>query len=350
MENPYRAVFPVVLLFSCICLAAQEPVSGENSDSGPAVFPIHRLWLSSEKNALSWQPDWPLDVPPDSFDPVTKGRARRVTVTITAAADEPDDTNATNGTEGTGGREGGINRGVNGAENGLEEPVPESTPSAEYTVRLSPDDRLVEFPFLLGGVFHQVSARYDRRGVVKAMTLGLSPEEPVEITFLQTDEGRPITARIKAGGSYYFASFRWLADTCIEMWTDENGVPLEVLHDERTFHYDSMQNITYINDGTDEVSARYNDKGARYWTKAEGAFSFQRDETGLIVRLTGVQKIGKNDDENGNENDDEAPVNYSYEYTFDRNGNWTERREIRWSEMNGYLVPSPGTVVNRIIE
>jgi hypothetical protein len=349
MGNCYRAVFAAVLLFFGICLAAQEPVpaNGENVDDGPPVFPIHRLWLGAEKNALRWRPDWPFDMPPDSFDPVTKGRARRVTVTV-IAADEPNDTDGAESRIG----EGRVNEaevGIAGesAKPSLEEPVP----TAEYTVRLSPDDRLVEFPFLLDGVFYQASARYDRRGIIETMTLGFSSGEPVEIAFLQTDEGRPVTARIKAGESYYFASFRWLAGTCIEMWTDANGVPLQVLHDERIPHYDydSMRNITAINDGTSEVSAQYTDKGVRYWTTATGVFSFQRDETGLVVRLTGVQKTGN---ENGGEAGEtgEMPVNYSYEYTFDRNGNWTERREIRWSELNGYLVPSPGTVASRLIE
>jgi hypothetical protein len=43
-------------------------------------------------------------------------------------------------------------------------------------------------------------------------------------------------------------------------------------------------------------------------------------------------------------------VNYSYEYTFDRNGNWVERREIRWTPLHGFLAPSAGDVVTRVID
>jgi hypothetical protein len=326
MGNRYRAIFTAVLLFCGVALIAQESADGNDA---PFFFPIHRLWQDAQGGAVRWKPDWPFAIPPDSFDPAANGDARRVTITVTAARDKPPETEDT--------------------EN-ADAPSAECT-ATEYTARLDSDGRLVEFPFLLNGVFHQASARYDRRGAVETMTLAVSPEEPIEIVFLQidghTDEYRPVLARIKIGGAYYFASFRWEAGTCVELWTDETGIPLEIFRDNRIFHHDSMLNTTFISDVVSAVSARYNGSGVRYWTTGEKELAFQRDETGLIVRLTGGQK---NVSDAGDVSVREPPVNYSYEYQFDQNGNWTERHEIRWFEIKDYLAPSSGTLVTRLID
>jgi hypothetical protein len=331
MGNRYRAVVVVGLLFLGMNLAAQEPVDGESPDVAP-FFPINRLWRDAL--GIRWQPDWPLAIPPDSFDPVAKGTARRVTITVAAVRDEsPDTQNDT--------------AGENNPENAalpIDPGAESSVPVIKYTMRLDSDGRLVEFPFLLSGRFYQAFVEYNRQGTIETMVVAVSPAELTEITFLQTDEGRPVTARIKTGDAYFFASFRWTGDACVELWTDETGLPLEIFRDERIFHYDSMQNITFIYDGTSEVSAFYNANGVRYWATAGKELSFQRDETGLIVRATGAPK-------NAPENViHEPPVSYSYEYQFDQSGNWTERREIRWLEIKGYLAPTAGTLVTRLID
>jgi hypothetical protein len=332
----YCAIFSVILLFFSIALVAQDTVDADGGNTS-FFFPIHRLWQAAQGGAIRWQPDWPLAIPPDSFDPAANSNARRVIVTVAAVSDGPSE--AENAT------------GANSELSALSvdsEPTESAPLSVEYTLRLDTDGRFMEFPFLLNGSFYQASVLYDRRGAVETMTLAVSPEESIEITILQideqTDKNRPLTARIRTGGIYYFASFRWTAGACVELWTDETGLPLEIFTDERIFHYDSMRNTTLINDGMSEVSARYNGSGVRYWTTAGNELSFQRDETGLIIRLSGVQKTVPEDAAG------EPPVNYSYEYQFDENGNWTERREIRWLEMKGYLVPAQGTLVTRFID
>jgi hypothetical protein len=329
MGNRYRAVVAAGLLFFGMNLTAQEAANADGGEASP-FFPVHRLW--QDAHGIRWQPNWPLDIPPDSFDPVTEGTARRVTVTVAAGNGEvPDAENA--GADNT-------ERSVLPVDPGTESPAS----SVEYTARLDRDDRLAAFPFLLNGTFYQAFVEYDRQGAIETMMLAVSPEETTEITFLETDEGRPITARIKADDAYYFASFRWIGDACVELWTDETGTPLEIFRNEQIFHYDSMRNITLINDDTSEVSALYNADGVRYWTTTDRELAFQRDETGLIVRMTGGQKSAPEDAAQV------SPINYSYEYQFDQNGNWTERREIRWLEMKGYLVPSPGILVTRLID
>jgi hypothetical protein len=345
MENRYHAGFAAVLLFCGMALAAQE---FENGGDAPFFFPVHRLWQDARGEALRWQPDWPIEMPPDSFEPVATGRAQRVTVTIVAASDElPPAENVENAA---------------GPNPESSNPPPGSGPDAElaenaalpaeYTARLDSSGRFIAFPFLLNGVFYQAFARYDCRGAVEAMTLAVSPEESVEIAFLEMDEQadaqiggpitayRPVVARIKTAAAYYFVTFRWETGGCVELWTDEAGTPLEILRDERVFHYDSMRNNTSIGDSTSSVSARYNAAGVRYWTTAQNELAFQRDETGLILRLTDAKEPAP----------DGPPVNYSYDYQFDQNGDWTERREVRWVEMRGYLVPAQGTLVTRVID
>jgi hypothetical protein len=359
MGNRYIARYAAIFFLAGAAIAAgqsQNGLNGLNGNEGDEtdgrntvpVIPIHRLWEEAGKNAVRWQPDWPLAIPPDSFEPLRSGEARLVTITVETAGDD----DAGNGEGAEGSAEPGTlsppGLAAESADDGDSPDLPVSP--ALYTARLNPDGSLAEFPFLQDGVFYQVSAEYGHAGVVTALTLILSPEESIEITILRTDEGWPTAARIKTGGAYYFASFLWTGKgtdkrtgkTCVEMWMDETGVPLAVFRDERVFHFDSMGNITFIGDGTRAVSARYNDKGARYWTQDGVTRSFQRDETGLVVRLTDIQ-------EDGNETA-QPPIHYTYAYTFDQNGNWTERREIRWTALNDYLVPSKGTVVKRLID
>jgi hypothetical protein len=314
-------------------MALTAQAVADDGQAAPSVFPIHRLWEDAEKAAIRWSPDWPFEIPPDSFAPITEGRANRITVTITGVGDFVE------GGPGSVETGGSLETGEFPDEN--TERL--SAIPLEYTMRLNPDGGAAEFPFLLDGVFYQASARYNREGEIEAMTRKLSPEESVEVAVLQTDEGRPLIARIKTGGVYYFASFLWQAGGCVEMWTDAGGIPIALFRDERTFYYDSMQNITMINDGVSETSARYNGSGVRYWTMNGTVYSFQRNENGLLVRLTAYAEA-----DSGSEAEP-PPAAYSYEYAFDQNGNWTERREIRWIETDGYLAPTRGTVITRII-
>jgi hypothetical protein len=347
MANRYHAGFAAVLFFCGTALAAQEFADG---GAAPFFFPVHRLWQDARGGAVRWQPDWPLEMPPDSFEPVATGRARRVTVAVTAVLDGPPQTENAENAAGAGLESSGLSPGSGpDAERAENAALP-----AEYTARLDSDGRFTAFPFLLNGVFHQASARYGRGGMIEAMTLAVSPEESVEIVFLETVEGgdgriggaaaayRTVVARIKTAGAYYFVSFRWEAGGCVELWTDEAGTPLGILRDERVLHYDSMGNRTFMDDGASSVSARYNMAGVRYWSTAQSELFFQRDGSGLIVRLTDVQESAP----------DAAvpPVNFSYDYRFDENGAWTERREVRWVETQGYLVPAPGTLVTRVID
>jgi hypothetical protein len=349
MGKRYHAGFAAVLLFCGAALPAQELV---DDGSAPFFFPVHRLWQDAQSGVVRWQPDWPLEMPPDSFEPMAIGRARQVTVTVTIASDELSQAEDAEN--------------VAGARPGSSSLPPDSGPGvepdavsvenavipAEYTAQFDSHGRFTAFPFLLNGVFYQTSVQYDSRGAIEAMTLVVSPEESVEIVFLEMDEQadaqidepsaayRPVMARIKITDTYYFATFQWTTGACVELWTDEAGTPLEIFRDERTFHYDSMRNITFIGNSASSVSAHYNEAGVRYWTTAQNELSFQRDETGLITRLTDAQKPAP----------DEPPVDYSYDYQFDQTGEWTERREIRWVEMKGYLVPAQGTLVTRLID
>jgi hypothetical protein len=143
-----------------------------------------------------------------------------------------------------------------------------------------------------------------------------------------------------------FVAFSWYSDGCAVLWTDEAGAPLAVLSEKRVFHRDSMNNISYISAGRDggEVRAFYNARGVRYWSRDGKDYEFRRDGRGLVLRLMETSDVTV------------PPLNYSYDYSFGGvNGDathsaWTERRELRWTVLDGYLAASPGDVVTRVIE
>jgi hypothetical protein len=368
----FHAVFAAFFLLSGVRPAAQNAETAENAGEQKALplFPIHRLWEAAREGDLRWRPDWPPAVPPDSFAPLADG-ARRVTITITGIGrEEARDTQNAQVAAQTAAQEraqaGGDGEGDDGA------------PPAEYTARRDADGRLTAFPFLRDGVFTQAEVRYDRNREIAVLTLaaaiaadgeaagedGASPGgEAVEVTLLETVNGLPRIARIASGGAFYFAAFTWTAGAaageygeCIEMWTDEAGAPLAILSGGPTLYHDSMRNITAVSGGGIDVSARYHEKGVRYWNSGGKELAFQRDERGLVVRLTEAQSVPAGSPplpDNGPETGEpsfEPPVNYSYEYTFDRNGTWIERREIRWTPLHGFLAPSAGDVVTRVID
>jgi hypothetical protein len=143
------------------------------------------------------------------------------------------------------------------------------------------------------------------------------------------------------------------------------------------YHYDSMGNISGIVTSAGEYAALYAGKGRpRYWERfvspgpdarpgvlpAEGQpetipdalsgepassatqgfnhFSFQWNEEGLLVRLTG----------GGPGSGDVTETDVRYEYVRDERGNWIERRDTPMIRRSGFLVPGPAERLIRRIE
>jgi hypothetical protein len=145
------------------------------------------------------------------------------------------------------------------------------------------------------------------------------------------------------------------------------AVPLPA---ESRYFYDSFGNVAELKTPAGNYSARYRRKNRpRYWhrplpqafspiaispggaftalaadypagaeTPRPAFFSFQWDERGLLVRLSGQSEDGG------------FLQDSRYEYILDRWGNWTERRETIYIRSAGYLVPAAERRVTRRIE
>jgi hypothetical protein len=303
-------------------------------------------------------------MPVDAFEPVTRDGARRVELRITRVTTDVDD-------------------GASAEADAL-----------VYTLSRDAEGRLRDFPFFLDGEFYQADvdyniAEYGADATISKITCAFS-ETKTEVEFLEYEAGLPKIARIKitttanaanaesatsvsnaanaasatdvtnvatAASDYSFAAFRWYADECAELWTDAAGTPLAVLSDKRVLHHDSMGNVTYIADASSngastgglEYRAFYNARGVRYWSREGRDYEFQRysarysdRDRAPVLRLVETTTDGL-----------EPPLNYSYDYSFALDGGaqglWTERRELRLTELDGYLVSVPGDVVERTV-
>jgi hypothetical protein len=276
------------------------------------------------------------------------------------------------------------------AQNGAADDSTVPPPPLTFELSKDANGRLLAFPFLVDGQFYQAEVKYSgtQIGVIKVGGNGMPASE---VTFIEYRNELPYLARIAAestgneeitanttdaasgaassaassaaspdraenpGVVYSFAAFKWFSDECIELWTTAEGLPLAVFGGADMFHYDSMNNITYIKDEKTETSAVYNARGVRYWKKDGTQYEFQRDGHGLITRLVEIPVEGGEAPEAGELLEAlEPPVDYRYEYTLLEGALWegslwTERREFRFSEFNGYLAAAGGDIVRRTI-
>ncbi|GMO47219.1 MAG: hypothetical protein Ta2G_02590 [Termitinemataceae bacterium] len=258
-----------------------------------------------------WQPDWPLDIPCDAF--YAEGAS-----SITLSAGE-----------------------------------------AEYTVSYDAKGHLLRFPFLLNGTLVQVTCTRNKSGSVSSIALDTLDDTEIKIEFLEfDDDDRPTLARINANDTWSFASFNNAAS--IEIVTDESGllqgtfvmrkyqekittIEYTSAEDDSTkiaiFFYDSFGNVSGIErkdstDNTDNIeaySAAFNKSGLIQWRRLGNIYRFRWDEKKHLVELRADENI------------------FFYEYDFDKQGNWIERRELQQMESAGVLTTSSVTVTKRTI-
>ena len=328
-----RRLFPVllILLFPLFALLAQEPGITKSSFPFPLTPVLDAAGLTANEQGKStgdfWQPDWPLDLPPDAFK-VQNGTIIRAAV------------------EGNG---------------------------YSLKLRYDPEGRVGEFPYLLNGSMAQVSLVYRSALTVHELTLALlSGELSCSFEFLEYDDAYPSMVRVSCGEAWYFIALSKMGNVIMETWYDEEGIALGAYAFSLTeigaasrisafrdygnngadmeFFYDSRNLLTESSGFNGVFKVLYfREDLPRYWERrplnagetreSVGKFSLQWDEKDFLVSITA---------ENGNLPDDAAECRY--EYTLDGRGNWIERREIRMLHRFGLLVPSPGTTFRRILE
>jgi hypothetical protein len=324
----------IVVFFQTAALTAQEQaedaVVEEAEDAeGDFIFPVYVLPQTSTSGKIEWRPDWPANIPVDAFDILNAGGSVSAMTLV-------------------------------GGEINL-------------TVRRNERGVLTEFPVFLDGAFYQFSTKFDSAGSISGFTM--AGENPLEIELLAfgNQGGEPSLARIQNGESWFFASISRQASFVVETWYDVDGNPLAVFTadipksyrsvfqavpdtenmeiidtagdstaepaiSESRLYFDSMGNAAKIDTDGAVFEALYNGMGPRYWKRpALGHVALQWDEGGRLVRMAGFAE-------------DEAPLDFRYEYDFDGQGAWTERREFNMKTEMNVLIPYPGDSFSRVIE
>lgn len=340
--------FPVIPLV-CMILLSAFPLYGEEAvepktpdesqapEAGPVFFPVNALLAALRVPDLRWRPDWPLTMPPDAFA-AGQGRGRPRSITLILDSGELQMTRNRDGFPG-------------------------------------------DFPFWFQGNFIQVRAVLGEAGTFRELIID-DARKPRHIEFLGGDDSALGITRITQEEGVFFGVIQRASAGDIETWYDREGIPRGVFtyffngsgeepgiryiknryeggETEETYSYDGFGNISGVNSPLGVFSAGYTREGRpRYGERRvlrpvpeEGkgeepvppefyqSYTFQWDEKGFLVRITGTPGSG-----------DEDPVDFRYDYTLDERGNWVERREIRMIPRFGMLVPQPGSRIIRRIE
>jgi hypothetical protein len=390
-------------LFALTPISAQtqeELFDGANIEQSiNPLFPILPIIQTALNAHLTWQPEWFLTIPPDSFS-LASGKAASIQLEI------------------------------------------EGDNNSIFLCEWNDKGQIIQFPLLhetFGGVSFMAALQFNQAGEIAHIRLHGKQKDTtanedssagktesasevvivneaetfseIEITIeiLETRDGYPLLARIHRNGEYYFAVFEYWNDSASETWYNADGSPQGLLlseyqryehirHDNTGYHpagndrelfqnmfllaeesiwgnlssrvtydYDSWGNISQVNTETLTTSVLYNeDSRPKYLEKTflEGYispdaannlsdedtyqsfpqkehFTFQWDEQNLLVSL-------KESVDNTHAND--TITEKRYEYTLDERGNWIERREILMIRQGAYLFPSPGENIRRTIK
>jgi len=305
-------------------LFAQEG-RGDPFDAGifPLALVLERAQYAGDAGA--WRPDWPLELPPDSFK-VLDGELSRASI---------------------------LGEGF------------------FLSMAFREDGLVEEFPFILAGGMTQIYLSYNDALEIQKLTIS-SPagDELWEIEFLEHMDSLPTLARGFRMNSWYFIFITWGSNEVHETWYDVEGnflgaysFSLAYVGYERRigavrdffvsgqgaeFHFDSRGLVTEVLFANGSYRVLYfREDLPRYWERRPGAgdsaaagnFSFQWDVNGILVRIT-----------EGSHEDGNLTIDLRYEYIFDERGNWIERRETRMIRSLGHFVPVQGTVFRRILE
>ena len=263
-----------------------------------------------------WHPDWPVELPPDSFTLISEDW---VSISVRLGEDS-------------------------------------------FHLRRS-GELITEFPWSFQGTLVQLRLDYFLKEDDESPLLSkiyLDDLDTIEI--LEYSWGYPSLLRILKGGVYYFVLMEQGTGFITESWFDREGFYLE--HYEYSYRpndgaerirnfrsnsgrelgrrdFDSRFLITGINGQEGIFSINYS-RGSlpAYWQRWPSGmerqnYSFQWDARDLLVRLS---------------SSGESINDFRYEYTFDYRGNWIERREILMNPDTNLLIPFLGRTVTRVLE
>jgi hypothetical protein len=299
-----------------------------------------------------WQPDWPVDIPPDAF--TVKGDAALIRLSGTSA---PPGNPAGTETE------------------------PETLVPFEYRLRRDDRGRPLEFPLSLEGRFWQIRADHAPSGGVTALFFDTAGEgegdteteveqEPwiagFPLPYVPFESPAPKlpgeAVRVSRGEAAYFVLFEESGNYISESWYDPEGklagyfvsffeewegrrriLSILGFDGAERYHFESGAAVSAIRGLRGNFFAFYGARGQlleREFAPAEPdaapkppeRFAFQWDEHLLLVSMRDISSSQSSEPV-------ESPVEYRYEYTLDRRGNWLSRRETAYVTRGGLLIP-----------
>ena len=334
--------FFLVFFFSLMIFAQEEEIQHESEFFSMGLI-LDALEFANTSYYI-WQPDWPLELPPDAFR--VSGDVRKITV---------------------------------------------ETEDFSYNIELDLYGRMEAFPLMLNSSMVQIQISYMNNpgGLNSPMEISeirvFFDEETWVLEVLELKDIHPIfpsypsLLRVFREGSWFFINFFRGGNRLIETWFDIEGEAVGVYgyslitvgdhlrirsvrdhfssYEFLEYDYNSRGLVSSISGSPGSFSALYyRDDLPRYWERAPsehipadedmepspvwyGSYSYQWDEQDTLLRLTGETFLNE-------------PVytEHRYEYTLDERGNWIERRETRMLTNMGLLIPSAGTTVRRNLE
>jgi len=335
MKMRKAAAFLTLFLLTVIPAVSQEDETVEEEQGASIDFfliPILETFFSGNPD---WSPNWPDDIPPDSFF-LPEGNSPRV--------------------------------------------IELSNGDDSFAVRRDDEGRLVEFPFFYEDRYAKITVGYSQTGSPQTMLISFKnfasqdedsqeEEETWNFTFPadflpygQTSGGSfpPITVTSDDSGFFVFIfeSPVFLTET----WYDSDGNMLafckaSVIEKDGAWritslhiyeesgvrfedrYFDSFGNTTEIRfsdnniqeaDTQDRIfSALYRDRTPIYWRRGDLRNDLQWDTRGI---LTIVKATGSSED---------LSTEYRYEYEFDAFGNWIKRQETAYRIQFDLLAANP---------
>ena len=338
-NNLRRYLFFLLLFFFSLALFAQEEEIHHETRFFPMALILDALEFANTLNYI-WQPDWPLELPPDAFS-VKTGDVKKITV---------------------------------------------ETEDFSYSFQLDSYDRIEAIPVMLNSSLVQIHISYIDNPIGDNSPMEISEiqvffdEEPWVLEVLEHRDLHPMfpsypsLLRVFHEGSWYFISLFRGGDRFIETWYDVEGEAvavygfslITVANDLRIRslrdHFSPLENmeIDYSSRGlVSSISGFQGSFNALYYRDnipryrelypayedrdsspaGPGSYSYQWDEHDTLLRLTGESYYRES-----------VYTEHRYEYTLDERGNWIERHETRMLSNMGLLIPSPGTIIRRNLE
>jgi hypothetical protein len=318
-------IFYLIPISPVFSQETEVEITGQISSSDFFLLPILEIIFSQN---IKWRPDWPSDIPPDGFT-VHKDIGKYEVIELSGA-------------------------------------------NASFTVKYDREGWLLEFPYFYFDGYAEIKAVYSVSGALSRMNVTLknyssvsedenSGSEEKNLKIIFPDNFLPFSGMSPGGAFpavsvefsdtfyyvYIFESPVFLSET----WFDHEGNMLffckanvnignnawrissmEIQDTDSAlfidYSYDSYSNITQIKLIGALFLSLYNEGMPSYWRNYSQQYELFWDTQNLLTVIKAKSL------------DDDIYTEYRYEYDFDNDGNWINRKETAYIIISNLLTPS----------